>query len=357
SVDTNNGGRVIAPISIGIGRLVDCFNVPAEETNYYFLAPQWGADTSSDQMYRLMKDDQTWMWSDASPDNSLVSLPSLVAAEADEAFSIGPETANRYMNYFKIANLGHDAKFDPYCDDANGNGECDCKDLDGDKSCTLADEFTENTISEPPIWPGDNNASVIMDMLQTCGNKTGGSLAYCLKGIGLPSNTYFNQSIFECAENASRKIQWIDVTGMLAYGGGDADYGQGCSDVSADNYMGSLRLKNLIKRNNAYSIERPNKLMKLISTATATVGTGNPLASTAEVFNFQEALALVFLRLNLPVYSSVKDASHDSPYTNLDNDRVDGLSIYFKNVRLPGKQSDIASGLLRKFLEKAGTID
>jgi len=58
-----------------------------------------------------------------------------------------------------LLNLKHNPKFDPFCDDVNNDGVCNCKNSIGTpidplvRECTLADEIIEPTMSNPPYWP------------------------------------------------------------------------------------------------------------------------------------------------------------------------------------------------------------
>jgi hypothetical protein len=125
----------------------------------------------------------------------------------------------------------------------------------------------------------------------------------------------------------------------------DGFYGKGCGSSDND-YMGRIRMKKLIRRDNAYDVERPNTVMKLLSAATASTGTGIEIDPDDELFSFQEALAFIFMRLTLPAYGEV----------TYNGQGLSGTGFFFEDYRMPNKNGQMASGLLRKFLEKGGVV-
>ena len=82
--------------------------------------------------------------------------------------------------------------------------------------------------------------------------------------------------------------------------------GWGCGPTNEE---GPVRMRKLIARNNAYDISKPQTLMKLISAATQTTGTGITIGKTDEKFAFTEAMALMLARISIPVKGTVRDSN------------------------------------------------
>ena len=106
---------------------------------------------------------------------------------------------------------------------------------------------------------------------------------------------------------------------------------------------------------NTYAVARPNTLIKLINYATKTVGQGIAVAPTTPSFTFDEALALVALRIQMPnndspVYRAgttfeTADAAH----------KVNGGLPYFTSVYINSEGGnsntlDLSSAVLRGIL-------
>jgi len=352
TTNTNDESEITGAVTL-TGNMINCFD-NTETGNFYYLSPEWSTATSSTAIqYRLIRDDGTWMWSNNTPDWALKTKSDIETALSGK--DIGPGDSE-WMLGFNIANLGHDAKFDPYCDDQNGDGECNCNDDDGDGECTLADSVTEPTISDPPFWPGSPDADNVKTIIQGCGGKSGEILALCLNNTGLNfDNIYADWNrLFEC-QDSSKTLQWVDLNmtdGMPAHTAGQvANYGNGCGSGTTQDNKGVVRLKNLRKRRNAYNVERPNKMLKLISAATATTGTGVSIGKTDGTFVFQEALALALLRINFPTNALVKY------YNGSAWEAIPGLRVYLEKTDIPGKPRGLSNGLLRAFLEGAGELE
>lgn len=323
--------------------LVDCFD--NDQALFYYLQPQWGADSSSDQKYSLVRNDGVWMWNDTSSDIALINIGDL---QSKPGINLGPTIKESWLNHYQVANLGHDAKFDPYCDDVDNDGECDCTDEDEDEECTLEDTFTEPTISDAPYWLGDASADFIANVIDTCKGKEGQDLHGCLVGKDDLKNMWVEwDTLMECS-NSNKTMSWVDVWRMIDDASPtDYNFGSGCG-ISSNDYMGEVRMKNLVKRDNAYDIEKPNTILKLISSATASAGTGVQIGRYEEKFSFQEAMAMAYLRLAMPLNLKVMYNSNV----------VKNMGVFFHQVRIPGVEgSSPASGMLRLFMEKGCSID
>ncbi|MCP4296138.1 MAG: hypothetical protein GY786_11065, partial [Proteobacteria bacterium] len=371
---TNDSSKVLAVLSLAGRAKCDSFGT---EEKFYYLMPQWGADSSGNQKYYLVRDSGDFMWSDPSTDAHIINMSAIEAVLGGQ--KMGPSGTFSWINRYQIANLGHDPKYDPICDDSGivtaeassragaeaatsvGDG-CSCIDEDDDGECTLADTFTEQTLSELPVWPGGPSAEDAGLILKTCGgydetttDTSGENLVDCLNWMltrdnGEPTadirETYVDwKRIFECSDE-TQTLDWIDIHGMIDQSS-DGRFGIGCDDTTNDT-RGALRMRKLVKRKNAYDIAKPNQLLRLISSATATTGTGITLTSTEKVFNFQEALAMIYMRIAFPMRGEVRDPSGD-----LD---TGGMFIYMRQNRTPDNHSSVASSVLRAFLVQAGVL-
>ena len=352
STDSSEKLKVLSVTIDSTADIVNCFTTTQE--TFYYLTPQWGS-SKADFKYQLVRNDGSWMYSQDESDIDKVPFATVEAVVGSGY--MGPATAVAWLNHYEIANLGHDAKFDPYCDDLDSDGVCGFTDVDGDGVGTLVDEITEPTLSEPPFWHGSDQADTIRTILRTCGGDEGVELATCLrtlKDAATPvdiSQTWADwNKLFTCplvnGGLSPKTLRWVD-TWQLVNGEG-TDYhkaGDGCG--LGTEQRGSVRLRKLIKRNNAYDVARPNKMLKLISAATASSGTGVTIAATDQVFNFQEAMALLFLRFTMPMDVTV----------HKDGVAVGDVPVFLNKVQVPGQHGEPTSGLLRAFLDKAGVFD
>lgn len=330
---------------------------------FYYLNPNWGALSRSGFTYHLVRNDGQWMYQnnvDWAPYNINIATietalnSALIGGSSLQA--MGPETTSSWLNGYEVANLNHDPKFDPFCDDVDGNGECNCEDTDGDLKCTLADNYTEPTFSDPPYWSGNSNASAAAQIIAQHGGLSGIALVNSLRGIdpvGTPVD--FNavsmnwDNVFECANHAPMK--WANFMRLTDINDDPsvAQYaGEGCGTYDWMGYegmgtMGPVRMRKLIARNNAYDIGKPNTLLKLMSAATATTGTGVAVDPNNQIYGFQEAMALTIVRGFFPPKIAVR----------YNNQVYEDISVYFDTIDLPGKNGNTSTGLLRGFMQKA----
>ncbi len=364
--------------------------------------------------------------------------------ELCDAAVLGPSVIYENLPGYEIANLGHDPKYDPFCDDWDNDGHCNClKWLDSDKDgvydwepaddmalCTLEDaaDPSEPTLSQSPYNTyelGDplSNASKVKYLLEKYpGARTSVDLADNLDIDAVDISTVNTDwsKLFVCENgremervetqkladgkpNAGRGCgQWsfdaVAASDVLTYSGTEPDHtlnngeeitiatnvaqlvaghvyyvirwsnteiklsetqsGAGIvlnatGTVTLYGGLGTVRMIRMKQRNNAYNVARPNSLMRLITAATASTGTGVHLSPTTKVFSFQEALSLMFLRLNMPSGGTVYGPGA-TPGTD---DPISGASIYFRRSELPNNHNDPVSGLMRAFLEQAGYIE
>ena len=296
--------------------------------------------------------------------------PGLIETSLGATRVVAPATPPTFTQWVKLANLGWNAKFDPYCDDLNGNGKCDCF-LAGTTtpqtaSCGLADDVAEPTISQAPYWPGSPNAAAYIAFFNKFGGQSGANLHWA----NSPTNTipldgnYINTNqlylpfdqVFQCANLATSETTYRHPDNGARWDGFWKN-AQGCPDntgaiVGITNWGqnneaggGPVRLINPKPMNNAYDVVRPNTMIKLINFATKTVGQGITILSTDKVFSFDEAFALMALRFQMPagvtVYAPGTSAADPTKVVN-------GGFPFFEPIRSQNhNDADMASAVLR----------
>ena len=104
---------------------------------------------------------------------------------------------------------------------------------------------------------------------------------------------------------------------------------------------------NPVPMNNTYAIARPNAIINLINYATKTVGQGVAIDANAQVFTFDEALALVALRYQMPTFDIPVYATGTTTASTAA--LVKGGLPYFTQVRISntGRDLDLTSAILR----------
>lgn len=242
-----------------------------------------------------------------------------------------PQSAAAPIMNVQLANQKWNAKFDPFCDDLDKDGFCDCKDAStgaakSPGTCSLLDDAAEPTLSQPPFWSGSPNSADLKSLFEQMGGKAGSELAtiedstmgtmpFDFAYLGSKQLWFDINSAFACQFKVSGETTYRNPTqidwngfGSLHHGGCPASEGGTIQDLtygmgSITGGGGPIRMVKLVAANNAYSINRPNTLVKLINYATKSVGQGVAVDPNAKVFSFDEALALVALRLTLPFQS------------------------------------------------------
>lgn len=280
---------------------------------------------------------------------------------------VSPDTPPTFTVGVKLANQKYNAKFDPYCDDLNSNGVCDCytagtTNLKDAGSCSLEDDAAEPTLSQPPYWVGGNNTALFVAFFNRFGGKSGEDLHWTNDGQTVPfDGSYVNNNqlwmdwseVFQCkfkvtGESSYRKPKnvrwdgfWKNAEGCPNAQGAVTNY-----DWNEATGGGPIRLVNPKPMNNAYNIERPNTLIKLINYATKGTGQGVAIGKTEKVFSFDEALAMVALRFALPnadigVYEPGTSSADETK-------RIKEAFPFYETVRIEGQNDlDPASAVLR----------
>ena len=271
-------------------------------------------------------------------------IDTLIAASTVSGTVTG--SAATQINGMRFLNPLHDARFDPYCDDINGNGHCDCYPVDeishdrktitykstlrtNPEECGLMDKTAEPTLSELPYC---HNCGSQSDAAKTFMTTYGGKSGYDLAGIG---NYMFDNGVHIDLNSLSmckfkftggtkagqnirpRSIDWQRLSRQgadVAAETLDYDYdsnsvhdimeaGKGCPGSegltydSSTTYWGPIRIMSIKPMSNAFSIDRPNTFIKLINYATKSYGVGRTLDPGAKVFSLDEAMAMMTLRL------------------------------------------------------------
>lgn len=350
------------------GNIADCFTLEGE--TFYYLAHYWGtaADRGAYQ-YQLVRNDGLWMRQINLSEQEVDALVSLtdVEAQLQAGQVLGPQAADVWMGHYEVANLGHDPKFDPYCLDEDGDAACDCyRDTTGDgtfdthlnatstpsaQSCTLADKGgDEPTLSEPPVWPGDPTAAAFWKLVEACGGQSGATLGTCFANNG-GNNVWVDWTrLMEC-ENTAARLQWVDM-GQISSTPSQA--GGGCG---LEGQNGPVRLLRPVQRKNAFDVARPETLVKLVSAATASVGTGVTLDPNTESFTFSEALAFAFVRLSIPLQDILVKGPDIAGNNAANFVEYPGFTMHFEQVEVPNSHREDAVGaVLRKFLTKGGFL-
>ena len=259
---------------------------------------------------------------------------------------VANSAATTYYQSVKILNQKHDPKFDPFCDDEDGDG-CDCfigntGDLrDNPKDCTLADTAAEPTISNQLYWPGSANALVYETFFASFGGKYGTQL---MSG-SVPLNQqylsdhhiYLNlDDILLCkfkasGENYRRRplqINWNDFSGVF-YGCPAADGGGITS--------GPVRVINPKEMKNAFDIGKPRTYMSLVAYGLKSVSQGTTIDPNAKIFSFDEALALLTARRIAPPRNILIKDESETPKI------IRSISPRFKSVRKSAIAKDPSS--------------
>jgi len=267
----------------------------------------------------------------------------------------------------RYINPAHDPKFDPYCDDTNGNGECDCyamentsadgqeatfsKEVRSDpRQCGLRDKAAEPTVAQLPYCAMCPDGAKAAEFFQKFGGKSGSDLA--------PASSFFNGSWppFDlnssalclhrfAGETKRRSPRWVNFSDL----GGNQ---QGCPEldgaVRGDNNAGPIRVMKPRPMNNAFLIDRPRQVLQLANYALKNVEQGVSLDINDARFTADEAYAFLQLRLLMPPDRlTVSDSSGKS---------IPEVSVLYRNLDDGDDSVDVISGGLKGILFKGGRL-
>jgi hypothetical protein len=341
---------------------------------FYFLQviDNVGASTAASYYYQLIRNDGLQMLTSTYA-NATVGFNDLPTPS-----TLGPASSQTRIINYAIANSRYDSKYDPYCFDLDSDGRCDCRrDTDSDgkyetgltatsnpsaAECTLNDKGgLEPTISVLPINEDDSNAVKFWTLIGSCGNKSGTTLSTCLLSLKNSGTSFSDvqnvdwRSVLSCVNSDDDILIFYDFNASTGKITGHCDDGSGFGQLKSED----VKLGKLVDRNNAYDIEKPQTLLKLISAATATTGTGITLDKDKDLFVFNEAIALLYARLALPpsniaVYGP--DRTSARPFSSLQY--LPGYRAAFVQWEFRDEKSstDPVSAVLRQFLVKTGAL-
>ncbi|NDG83470.1 MAG: hypothetical protein EBX52_00340 [Proteobacteria bacterium] len=339
---THDGNGLLT--SIGTGDVVaPCAESQAGKTKYNLVMMGSGSSSSNRndlRAYLLSTGDSPqnlayryWQQGDSRWEDQLFKIaPDLLE---ESGLKVAPASAPTFLPNLQVRNVKHDPKFDPYCDDRNGNGKCDCNDpvthaAKNPDSCTLEDEAAEPTLSQPLWWPGQDHLAEVLAFFHDYGGKSGAGLA------GIDGGYIHDHHIFIPLDQAfSCKFQ--DVNGVLRkpamfHWEDFSRNHEGCpaSDggVVTAGVEGPIQLLNPVAANNAYDVEFPQTFMGLIGMATAQTGVGVSVARTDKVFSIDAALALIKVRSLLPTDAPIYDSNGTT--------RVYGMYPQYVRMMTPG---------------------
>ena len=343
NIDNDSGevnlSNVISP------DIIDCSeNTRSGYIKYYLY--QWHDFAANDSMYAYLvnaSDDSILTYkheleSDETREDTyahitLDSIESLLST----GYSVASDVATQ-IHGMKFVNPQHSSTFDPYCDDINDNDFC---------------ESSELTISELPYCP---NCETLTTQAETFLSQFGGKAGSELVGVQswLDTNEFYHidfRRIITCQFNFLDETQprapiWID------WGNWEDSTHEGCP-ASADaaystDSLGSISFMDINPMKNAFTIDKPESLIKLFNYVTKYIGQGKTLSSDQEVFSLDEAMALLTLRFYLPPNEVVV---HD-----LDGKEVKQSHVGFSPVPNLSSPNEAFSTILKGILYKAGKI-
>jgi hypothetical protein len=342
SAATISGSGILTPASTD--KVDVCTASHTGLTKFYLTINTWGGVTETSLTAHLMSSSnyqqlQWENWTNSGDANVQVTAEALNAKLTGYVV----DNSSASVNSVQLLNQQWNAKFDPYCDDQLGQGYCGCTDSNGNAlpaaQCTLEDEVAQPTLSQSPYQMGSQDAlhtNFYNALFTQMGNASGAALNGTISfkdnsgvtqtvHIGdqytQTNNLWINNQNFTClyevgSETTLRSPQWINFGQPNGGGGWTSALGgnqQGCPlTAGAAASSGPIRLINPIAMQNAYAVSRPNGIIKLVNYATKTVGQGVTIDPSANVFAFDEALALLLLRQELPAIGTVVDLPNSS---------------------------------------------
>ncbi len=389
--DINPG--VVSAISLA-GHIGNCADDRYSSGVHYFLALTFDANTATatntNYYYQLVRSDGLFMSAQCTGGNTGISsnpnrsgnsnastplycapytVPLLTLLSPLESLALFPSAAPVQALSYSIANPKYSPSFDPFCADLDNSGNCDCLRDDGtgtfdvhltassnptDADCNLSDiPGTEPTFSNPPINSTDPTAPLLARVMHSCGNLSGHVLATCINTNDYPfaQLTLNATALFACATPVpGQALTYVNVPAVIE------DPNNAGGNCNPNNMPGPVTLYKIINRNNAFDISHPQAALKLISSATQDTGTGIKIDANAASFSFNEALALSFFRLTVPLDRA--EVQGPSPTLLVGAQAAaqvtyPGLQPTFTQVNQPNSNSsNITSAILRAFLTK-----
>lgn len=351
----------------------DCGESAATGVEKYILFS--GRDFSATETpyaYLMTTRNDTLMWSQAAVNDgqwernyarlSQVQIEGLLSGKK----IMGQAETN--IDGLKYVNPAHDPKFDPYCDDVNGNGVCDCFGLENQSSdgqtvqfstqirsdsnlCGLRDKAAEPTIAQLPYCSTCPDGAKAAQFFEAYGGKSGSALASANTFFGSSYPSFDVNSAAFCLHRFSgdkkqRSPRWVNFRDL----GGRQD---GCPAAEGDAYLanssGPIRIINPKPMNNAFLIDKPRQVLQLVNYSLKSIGQGVIINRDEDLFATDEAYALLQLRLMMP--------PDQIRVVDSQNRVMKDVSLMFRSVDLGNDDStDILSGALKGILLKAGKL-
>jgi hypothetical protein len=393
AVDSNNDGFVdthyLAFVNGQIKNCDDAADTGKEKLRLYQY--ENFADVGSMYVYLLNSDDRTLQYKN-SPGAGLDWNDTYLKVSATEIETllgggkkITPSSAEAQINSMRFVNPKHDAKFDPYCDDLNNNGACDCypiESLSADRKtatysskkrenpaeCGLNDKAAEPTVAQLPYCVDCQGSDQIATFFKNFGGKKGAELKTTVnptaqndvqtyisslpKGLPLDFRQVFSCAYVKTGETLPRQpslVQWGQFEGNHP----------GCPGSNGVGTSGPIRLMQFKTMRNAFDTARPNTLIKLINFATKSVGQGRKIKADEKVFSPEEVVAMLVLRLNMkPQNLKILDSTGNKELANFmaqfeptrdpEDDHMSPFSSIFKAIMYKAKKYSLQDVKLKQ---------
>ena len=352
----NTGNELITALS-SPADFVDFCDQSHPGTTKYYLSPSWDntarnvtLPTRGDVPFQIINSNNTLI------QGVYISLGALEDHYPTPTLKVANSAGRTWFHNTKLLNKKYNAKFDPYCDDRNNNGKCDCNTQDGSiKSgqCNLGDFAAEPTLSRPPYWKNQDNASQFLSFFNSYGGKSGAELAPLNGQYFQTNNLHMRlEDIMFCQYRKTNETTYRRPTQYI-WGNFANTHFPGCPNASGEilNFDeitdspktwhptegpshggGPVRIIRPREMNNSFSIAYPKKFTTILNYATKSIGQGVKIDPTKKLFSFDEAVALIEIRRML---QPQLDEVYDSKLVyNEDQQPLDGVSPGFISVSM-----------------------
>ena len=341
-------------------------------TTKYYLTPAW-TSTPYDSTTSARNDYPFGLTkvSDSSIVNNIyISLGAIEGNYSSPGtLKIANSTGRTWFFNIKLFNQKHNPKFDPFCDDLNNDGVCNCNILSTSnpkpisEACNLGDTPTEPTISNAPYWPNDPQIIKYQQFFHDFGGLAGIQLKWdhdasaSTAAVPLDQNYFMNQQIYirleevlQCQYLKTGETTFRRPTQIIHQNLANLNF-PGCPNASGvidsvtswtvdgpANGGGPVRMINPKPMKNAYDVAYPKKFMTLLNYATKSIGQGVTIDPDEDLFSFDEALALIEMRKMLT--PGINTISASAPMGNIENP---SLIYYQMNQGVEEPQDQISA--------------
>jgi hypothetical protein len=360
SYNTNQGpksssGNKIITALLGTSDFIDFCDETHSGTSKYSLSPAW--DNTNRDVLSPSRDDvpiQIINSSNTLIQGFYISLGAIEGHYPTPILKVANSTGRTWFHNTKLLNKKYNAKFDPFCDDRNNNGKCDCYDQNLNikaGQCNLGDFAAEPTLSRPPYWKNQDNSSQFVSFFNSYGGKSGADLAplngqyfntnnlhmrledimFC-QYLKTGETTYRRPTMYiwgnfanlnfpGCPNSSGNIIAFNDITDPL----------KAWHPTTGPNRGGGpVRIIRPREMNNSYAIAYPRKFTTILNYATKSIGQGVTIDPTKKLFSFDEAVALIEIRRMLqPKLDEIYDSN--LVYNQAGNP-LDGVSPSFISI-------------------------